>query len=86
MEAKFKGECIELAIDCLLTMEECCADAVSWLEKSKAFVPDESKTVQELRAAMIESLQREEALIMPVQKALAYLTVSEIRKIVFGEE
>jgi len=62
MEAKFKGECIELAIDCLLTMEECCADAVSWLEKSKAFVPDESKTVQELRAAMIESLQREEAL------------------------
>ena len=59
MEAKSKGECIELAIDCLLTMEECRADAVSWLEKSKAFVPDESKTVQDLKAALAKSIERE---------------------------
>jgi len=61
-EVNSKGECIELAIDSLLKLEECCVEAVAWLDKSKAFIPDESKTMQELRAAMIESLQREEAL------------------------
>ena len=32
---------------------------MSWLEKSKAFVPDESKTVQDLKAALAKSIERE---------------------------
>jgi len=39
-----------------------------------------------LQRHLVNQLADKEALIMPVQKALAYLTVSEIRKIVFGEE
>ena len=59
MEAKSKGECIELAIDSLLKLEECCVDAVSWLEKSRAFVPDESEAIQELKDALAKSIERE---------------------------
>lgn len=59
METKSKGECIERAIDSLLELQERSVDAVSWLEKSKAFVPDESKTVQDLKAALAKSIERE---------------------------
>ena len=59
MEAKSKGECIELAIDSLMQLQEHYVEAVDWIEKSKAFVPDESKTVQELKAALAKSIERE---------------------------
>jgi len=39
-----------------------------------------------LQRHLVNQLADKEALIMPVQKAIPYLTVSEIRKIVFGEE
>ena len=59
MEAKSKGECIELAIDSLMQLQEHYEEAVDWIEKSKAFVPDESKTVQELKDALAKSIERE---------------------------
>ena len=59
MEAKSKGECIELAIDSLMQLQEHYVEAVDWIEKSKAFVPDESKTVQELKDALAKSIERE---------------------------
>lgn len=59
MEAKSKGECIELAIDSLMQLQEHYVEAVDWIEKSKAFVPDGSKTVQELKDALAKSIERE---------------------------
>lgn len=39
-----------------------------------------------LQRHLVNQLAEKEKLIMPVQKAIAYLTTSEIRRIVFGEE
>lgn len=61
-EVNSKGGCLRLAVKHLKQLQYNTMEALAWLERSEAFVPDESKTMQELRAAMIESLQREEAL------------------------
>ena len=35
MEAKSKGECIELAIDSLMQLQEHYVEAVDWIEKAR---------------------------------------------------
>ena len=71
MEAKSKGECIELAIDSLMQLQEHYVEAVDWIEKSKAFVPDESKTIQELKDALAKSFERETELEQRLAASLA---------------
>ncbi len=61
-EVNSKGGCLRLAVKHLKQLQDNTMEALAWLERSDAFVPDESKTVQELKAALLESLQREEAL------------------------
>lgn len=63
METKSKEDCIKLAIDSLYKLQDISTDVVGLLEKSKAFVPDESKTVQDLRRTLALSQARETKLL-----------------------
>ena len=58
-EVNSKGGCFRLAVEHLRQLQDSTVGALAWLEKSKAFVPDESKTVQELKDALAKSIKRE---------------------------
>ena len=58
-EVNSKGGCFRLAVEHLRQLQDSTVEALAWLEKSKAFVPDESKTVQELKDALAKSIERE---------------------------
>lgn len=74
-EVNSKGGCFRLAVEHLRQLQDSTVGALAWLEKSKAFVPDESKTVQELKDALAKSVERETAL----EKNLAAFMARERR-------
>jgi len=51
-----------VAQDSITVVKDYTLEAMDWLRAGAALIPDESKTIQGLKAALVESLQREEGL------------------------
>lgn len=51
-----------VAQDSITVVKDYTLEAMDWLRAGAALIPDESKTIQKFKAALVESLQREEGL------------------------
>lgn len=74
-EVNSKGGCLRLAVKHLKQLQDNTMEALAWLERSDAFVPDESKAVQELKDALAKSTERETEL----ERRLAASFARELR-------
>ena len=51
-----------VAQDSITVVKDYTLEAMDWLRAGAALIPDESQTIQKFKAALVESLQREEGL------------------------